>query len=524
MKKQKKLTPKTPQPTPQNKKQLFLSQYSVLGTIPQAAKAADIDRKTHYNWLRSDPEYAELFERAKENYLEKLEAGADRRGVEGTLRPVFHQVEECGQIRKFSDTFLMKSWIKIAFRNLFKNRRRSLFTILAIGLGFAAVNVFGGFTSYMFTNLEDSYIYAQANAHITIFKRDFLTKGKLDPVSFLLTEGEMQRIQQVAQSFPDVLLVTAQLHISGLVSNGKVSTVFLGAGRVPSHVRFINGHAKSAMIAKLKLFDGKPLDDNSSYGIGLSSGLAEQLNLKIGSDVIAMAPTIRGQINALDVQVFQLFSTAIEVLNDKLMFVPLKFAQLLYDTTSVDRVSVLLDDSRKTELMRGELARAMAGRGLEVDIKTWKELDPFYTRIKDMFDIMFLFIFVIVFIVAVMSIVNTMSMAVLERTREIGTLRALGMKRPGIVRMFAIESAMLGALGSTLGIGLTILSWFLVNIVIQPTWVPPVMTRRIPLEVYLVPEYMLYSGFFLVLLAVGAAILPARRAANQEITNALGHV
>src|SRR5215510_4061242 len=99
MKKRKKLTP-NPQSIPQNKKELFLSEYSVLGTIPKAAKAADIDRKTHYSWLKSDPEYAELFERAKENYLEKLEAEADRPGVEGTLRPVFHQGEECGQIRE----------------------------------------------------------------------------------------------------------------------------------------------------------------------------------------------------------------------------------------------------------------------------------------------------------------------------------------------------------------------------------------------------------------------------------------
>ncbi|HUC98581.1 MAG TPA: FtsX-like permease family protein, partial [Candidatus Polarisedimenticolaceae bacterium] len=249
-----------------------------------------------------------------------------------------------------------------------------------------------------------------------------------------------------------------------------------------------------------------------------------QLNVQIGSDVIAMAPTVRGHINALDVQVFQLFETALELLNDKLMFVPLKFAQSLYDTTSVDRLSVLLNDSTKTEVMRTQLGHALAGHGLEVDIKTWKELDPLYMRIKDMFDIMFLFIFVIVFVVAVMSIVNTMSMAVLERTREIGTLRALGIKRPGIVKMFTIESAMLGAFGSILGIGLTILSCFLVNVVIQPTWVPPVMTRRIPFEVYLVPEYMLYSAIFLVFLAVGAAILPARRAAKQEIVDALGHV
>jgi putative ABC transport system permease protein len=418
----------------------------------------------------------------------------------------------------------MITWIKIAFRNLFKNRRRSLFTIVAIGLGFAAVNVFGGFTSYIFTNLEDSYIYAQGNGHLTIFKKAFLTKGKLDPVGYLLTEGEMQKIKKILQTFPEVLLVTEQLHISGLVSNGKVSTVFIGAGRVPSHVGFISSQAKSLMIRKLKLFNGKPLDDKFSHGIGLSSGLAEQLDLKVGSDVIAMAPTVRGHINALDVQVFQLFETALEVLNDKLIFVPLDFAQSLYDTKSVDRLPVLLKDSKKTDSTKTEFARALAGHGLEVEIKTWKELDPLYTRTRDMFDIMFFFIFVIVFVIVVMSVVNTMSMAVMERTREIGTLRALGIKRLGIINMFAIESAMLGALGSVLGIGLTILSWSLVNVVIQPTWVPPIMTRRIPLEVYLVPEYMVYSFLFLILLSIGAAIFPARRAAKQEIVDALGHV
>src|SRR5262249_13418277 len=107
MKKRKKPTSETPQSIPQHKKELFLSEYSRLGTILKAAPAASIDRKTHYNWLKSDPEYAALFERAKEDYLEKLEAEADRRAVEGTLRPVFHQGEECGQIREFSDTLLI---------------------------------------------------------------------------------------------------------------------------------------------------------------------------------------------------------------------------------------------------------------------------------------------------------------------------------------------------------------------------------------------------------------------------------
>jgi putative ABC transport system permease protein len=418
----------------------------------------------------------------------------------------------------------VRTWVKIGVRNLFKNRRRSLFTTLAIGLAFAAVNVFGGFTSYMFTNLEDSYVYAQANAHITIFKKGFLTKGKLDPIAFLLSEKEMQTIESILKRFPEVLLVTTQLYISGLVSNGKVSTVFIGMGRTPSHVRFINSRAKSVLLAKLRLFEGKPLEDDISYGVGVSIGLADILNVKLGSDFVAMAPTVDGRLNALDAQVFHLFDPAVETLNDKLMQVPLKFAQSLYDTKGVDRISVLLNDNRKTEEMRAEFARTLAEHGFELDIKTWEEIDPIYTKIRDMFNVIFLFIFVIVLVVAVMSIVNTMSMAVIERTREIGTLRALGVKRPGIVNLFATESAMLGILGSILGVGLTFLSSFLINVVVQPTWVPPIITRRIPLEVYLVPQYMLYSTGFLVLLSVTVAVLPARRAANQEIIDALGHV
>jgi putative ABC transport system permease protein len=224
------------------------------------------------------------------------------------------------------------------------------------------------------------------------------------------------------------------------------------------------------------------------------------------------------------VEVFQVSDSAVDVGNDIFMVVPLKFAQSLYDTSSVDRVVVLLNGSGETEQMQRLLTQALSGRGLDVEVSTWRELDRIYSRVKNMFDIIFLFIFVIVFVIVVMSVVNTMSMAVMERTREIGTLRALGVRRAGIVKLFSLESAMLGAAGSGLGVLLTLASWVLVNVVIQPTWVPPILSRRVPLEIYLVPAYLLYSGAFLILLSVVAAIFPARKAAHQEVVDALGHV
>jgi putative ABC transport system permease protein len=122
-----------------------------------------------------------------------------------------------------------------------------------------------------------------------------------------------------------------------------------------------------------------------------------------------------------------------------------------------------------------------------------------------------------------MSVINTISMAVMERTIEIGTLRALGLKRRGIIKLFAIESALLGLFGSVLGVCFTWMSLIIVAVV-RPTWVPPPITRRVPLEVYIVPEYMVVSALLLVFLSLVAAILPARKAARMDIVDALGHV
>lgn len=416
----------------------------------------------------------------------------------------------------------MLTWIKLAIRNLFRNGRRSLFTVVAIGLGFLAVNALGGFTAYIFASLKDSYIYAEGNGHLTIFKTGFLDKGKLDPVRYLLSEQEIAAVRQILSRHPEVLIATPQLQISGLLSNGQVSTIFVASGRVPSDIEAISRHA-TRMIGKIKLYDGKPLSDTALYGIGVSRGLAKQLNLGLGSGAVAMAPTISGQINALDANLLQFIDAPIEALEDKLAAVPLKFAQNLYDTTSVDRLTVLLINDEQTAATKRLLAAELTAAGLNVEVKTWNELSPFYTKVKKMFNVIFFITFQIVFLIVVMSVVNTVGMAVMERTREIGTLRALGVKQRGIIALFSLESTVLGAFGSLLGIGLTLLVIYLVRL-LHPTWIPPQITREVPLQIYLVSEYWLYSVLLLLLLSLLSAILPARKAAGLEITHALGYV
>jgi putative ABC transport system permease protein len=414
----------------------------------------------------------------------------------------------------------MLTWLKLGVRNLFRNARRSMVTITAIGLGFLAVNTLGGFTAYIFTSLQDSYIYSEGNGHLTVFKAGFLDRGKLDPLPFLLSEQELAAVRRVLASDPDVLLATPALHISGLLSNGKVSTIFIAAGRVPSDLRAIAARAPHA-DSRVRQFDGEPLSEQRNYGIGVSRGLAQQLNLALGATAVAMAPTVSGQINALDAQLLQLIDAPAEALEDKLAAVPLGFAQSLYDTSSVDRVTVLLKDEALTDAARARLAAAFAGAGLKLDVKPWRELAPFYTKVKKMFNVIFLITFLIVFLIVVMSVLNTVGMAVMERTREIGTLRALGVRRGGIVLLFALESMMLGAFGSLFGVGLMLLLLYLVRL-FHPTWVPPQITREVPLQIYLVQGYWIISVLLLLALSLVAAILPARKAARMDITHALG--
>lgn len=415
----------------------------------------------------------------------------------------------------------MITWIKLAVRNLFRNGRRSLFTILAIGMGFLAVNTLGGFTRYIFQSLKDSYIYAEANGNLTVFKQGFLEHGKLEPTKFLLNEADVKKMRAILARHPDVLVVTPQLQISGLLSNGKVSTIFFAPGRVPSDIQAIANHAVGVM-GKAKLFDGKPLSDALDYGIGITHGLARQLNLQLGSGAVAMSPTVSGQINALDAQIVQFIDAPDEALEDTFAAVPLKFAQNLYDTTSVDRLTILLRNDEQTAPMRATLEREFAAAGLAVDVKTWNELSPFYTKVKKMFDVIFFITFLIVFTIVVMSIVNTVTMAIMERTREIGTLRALGVKRRGIVGLFALESLMLGVFGSLLGIVLNLgVLWAVAYL--QPTWIPPQVSREVPLQIYFVPDYWLYSVLLLLFLSLLASLLPARKAARMVIVSALAY-
>jgi putative ABC transport system permease protein len=410
----------------------------------------------------------------------------------------------------------MNQWIKIAFRNIRKNRRRSVVTILAVAVGFAAVGLFKGYTANTYDGLRRSAIRGEGLGHLTIYKSGWLENGENDPERFLLTAKDIKKITAIAKADPAVRLATPQLSVSGLVSNGRTSHIFLAKGVVPADHRTIAGTERRSVT-------GKYLNEKTPYGVLMAQKLARLLKLKPGSDAVVMATTLDGQMNALDIQVNGTYDTGTEATNDKYMLLPYTYAQKLYDTDRADHIVVLLDDWQQTQAARERLSSNLAAAGLHCEIKTWNELSVFYGKVRAMFDMIFLFIFLIVIVIVVMSTVNTMSMSVVERTREIGTLRVLGVKRRGIGQLFALEGAMLGVFGSLCGAVLNIVVWAVIQIA-SPTYIPPGLSSPVPLVVSLLPGAMVRLTFFLTLLSMIAAVLPARRAARMEIADALGHV
>jgi len=268
---------------------------------------------------------------------------------------------------------MTSTWIKIALANIVKNKRRSFFTIVAIAFGFAAVNIFSGFTHYVSRSLQDSVIYLQGNGHLSIFKKGFLDDRQVKTARHLITAKELATIQKICSEEPHIVLTSPQLQISGLVSNGSVSTIFIGTGRIPSVLNSIQSKARG-IAGRIKFFEGKPLEDDIIYGAGFTFRLARKLGLELNSNAIAMSPTLDGRINAMDVQVFHMLGVPVDTLNDKFLAVTLKFAQSLYDTNRVDRINILLDKNRSKGPAKALLKQRFKEQGLRMEVRTWSEL------------------------------------------------------------------------------------------------------------------------------------------------------
>ena len=415
---------------------------------------------------------------------------------------------------------------KLAFRGLSRNRRRSMMTLLTIALGFSAIALFAGYTHNIYSGMSRGAIHGEMLGHLTLSKPGMSKEGRLYPERYLLNAGEVNKISELLRNEAHVKLVAPRLAFSGLLSNGRASTIFLAEGIEPSALQKLQEGMLNKREVERGTFDNmlKKLDPAHSEVVELSTGLAELLHLQQQGLAAMLVNTMSGQANALDVTLGGTFDTGNAGTNDKFALVSLALAQSLYDAAGhADRLTVLLDDVVQTEPMRKLIQAKLHAAGYELEIKSWNELSSFYNQVHGMFNMIFGFIFLIVLTVVVMSVANSMGMTVVERTREIGTLRSIGLRRAGVVRMFTMESLLLTLIGCASGLLITVLVRYGINVA-DISYTPPNSVSPTPLLIDLDVRRIVFTFVLMGLVATLAAYMPARRAAKMQIIDALGHI
>lgn len=408
----------------------------------------------------------------------------------------------------------MFKFIKLAIKNVLRNRRRTIITGLVLVFGATALILAGGFISFSFQGLRESAIRGQLG-HIQIYHKEFFDKEEEKPMELGLENVDEMKKKILTQSH--VRFAMARVEFMGLISNGDKSAAFLGRGIEPEKEKKLSAFALSSEKGK---FLGETAENESEHEVILAKGLAKTLKAEPGDYLTLMTTTSKGALNAIDVKVAGTYSTGIPEYDERALMVNLRTAQELLRTDKVTKLVVVLDETEKTETVASTLETLFPN----VTLKRWIELATFYKAVVRLYNAIFAFLGVIIFIIVVLSSSNTMMMSIFERTREIGTQLAVGTSRIRLLVNFLYEGLVIGIFGGLLGLVIAYLLATLVNhsgISMPP---PPGSTSGYPLNVDIVPE--IFSGVFVLiaLTTVISTIVPALKASRMKIVDALGHV
>jgi putative ABC transport system permease protein len=408
----------------------------------------------------------------------------------------------------------MRTFLSLAFRNIFRSRRRTAMMLLVVAGGVSALLLAGGYFSYIFWGFRETTI-RNGLGHLQIFNARSFDHDETRVLENGLTSYE--NIRTVVQATPHVTGVAPRIEFYGMVSNGQKSGTYMGTAVVPA--------AERKMHFVPDVLKGRWFNlEGSESEVIVGAGLARSMNVKPGDGLTLLAVTADGALNGIDVDVVGVITTHFKELDDRLLQMTLPAAQRLLQTDRVTKLVVGLDKTENTQAVRAVLASRLAGSEPKVILKDWQELSPMYKQIVLMFGGILAFMGVIIFFMVVMSSSNTMMMAMFERTREVGTMLAMGTPRAWVVGLFVLEGALTGVLGAAAGLLAGNAIAALLNrahIQLPP---PPGNSTGFPLRIFHVPEYMVLASILVVLTLAAASIPPAWRASRLKVVEALSHV
>jgi putative ABC transport system permease protein len=251
----------------------------------------------------------------------------------------------------------------------------------------------------------------------------------------------------------------------------------------------------------------------------LGRGLATQLGAKAGDPVVVLVDNPSSGLNAIDATVAGVFESVSKAYDDSAVLVHIEAARKLLKVPGAHSWLVYLDETENTAATASELRSRFDAKHFEV--RTWDQLAEFYARAVDLFRQQLDVVRFIVIAIILLGISNTMMMSVMERTGEIGTSMALGIKRRSLLGQFLIEGGLIGLLGGLGGLALA----FLLSLGIDALHIemppPPGLTRGYIAKVLLTPGIVGEALLIAVLTTMLASLYPAWKASRMVIVDAI---
>lgn len=405
-------------------------------------------------------------------------------------------------------TFHLSQRLSFALRNVFRQRIRSAGTLAAISLGVAGLILAGGFVQDIFVQLGEAVIHSQSG-HIQIARQGYAEGRTRSPESYLIEQPEMLR-QKVLEE-PGVQMTLARLGFAGVINNGKRDLGIIGEGVEPS--------AEAKLGTYLRYIEGRALADGDSDGIVLGQGVAKSLGLKAGDRVNLVISLAQGAVNTLDFEVVGVFQSFSKDFDARAVRIPLAAARSLMDNTSAHLMVLVLDKTEDTELVLASLRKTLGQQGYE--LASWRELSDFYDKTLQLYDRQFGVLRLIILLMVLLSVANSVNMTLFERTREFGTLLALG-DRPGrVFQLIMTESMLLGLFGAGLGVSVGCVAALGISAIGIPMPPPPNANIGYTAFIRLVPLDVMTAGGIGFVATCLAAVMPARRASRMQVVDAL---
>ncbi len=413
----------------------------------------------------------------------------------------------------------MLTFFKLSWRNVWRNRRRTTIALLAMSLALTLIITFDGmmesFTTVMYgksVKLEGGNVLVHAPGY-----QEKVFQLPLLPIP----QDAADAAVLFAQKQPDVIAASQRIETGGLLSSREGSFPATLIGVRPDLEGQISPVAEN-------MVSGRYLNLEDEDQILIGHNMASDLDVVLGDRVTLTGRASHSQTRQRTMTVVGVYKLGAADLEGD-VFMTLSEAQTLFNLSNqVTEIGVYLEDVGKEDPTVARMQAALPG----YEVLSWDTLDPTLTDAMAI-DQQFMEIMnIVILIIAGVGIFNLMLMVVVERTREIGLISALGLKRREIMILFLLEGSFLGLISTAAGVALGVfLNWLggLYGLpmpggasVSELGSIYALMGDRIYFTN--TPELILQRAVLVVAVAAIASLYPAWRAASQEPTQALHHI